>query len=130
MKYSIFLVAFALMAACSTSSKSSPDTLSRVPLERQYALTKKSDAHLVVINDPLPVEKKCTIRLWIDGRPAADFAQKEAADFGLTFGVHKLLTLPLEGCIGGRMRETKINVKAGDALIQRIDEMSINPVSL
>jgi outer membrane biogenesis lipoprotein LolB len=129
MKYFIFLVAFALIAACSVSSKSSPDTLNRVPRERLYAFTKKSDAHLVVINNFQPLEK-CTIRLWIDGRPAADFAQKEAADFGLTFGAHKILTLPLEGCIGGRMHETKINVKAGDALIQRIDEMSIKPVSL
>lgn len=54
------------------------------------------------------------IRLWIDGAPAADFVYKEAADFGPTFGAHKLLALPLEGCMGGQMHETKINVRRTD----------------
>jgi hypothetical protein len=130
MKHFIFLVAFALLAGCTTSALHSPEEADTVPTSRLYGFTKKSDAHLVVVRDSSLSDESCTIRLLIDGESAADLNRGEVAHFGVTIGTHRLLTLPLEGCPSTQMQEVKITVKAGDTLIKRIDGTGIDSIAL
>ena len=129
MKSFIFLVAVAAIAGCVKLPQYSPDQADLVPTPRLYGFTKRSDAHLVVVRDESD-DGRCTIRLSIDGRPAADFESGEVAHFGLTMGVHWLSALPAQGCSDLLIKNVKIAVKTGDALIMRIDETGMGSVTI
>lgn len=126
MRYVTFLLALALVASC--KSAAIPEETTTVAPTRIYGFAKKSDAHLVILGTGL--KNDCTIRLSIDGKPAADFLSAEVAHFGLTIGAHSISARLIEGCVRSCMREARISVKAGDALIMRIDNAGLTPVKL
>lgn len=119
MKYVTFFLTLILLAGC--KSVPAPEETTTVPQMRLWSATKRSDAHLVVIGEA-SLGGDCTIRISIDGKPAADFVGAEVAHFGLTIGSHSLLLRASAGCSKIRTQEAKISVKAGDALIMRIDK--------
>lgn len=121
MKSIIFLAAVAAISGCVQLSHYSPDQADLVPTSRLYGFTNRSDAHLVVVRDESD-DGQCTIHFFIDGTPAADFEAGEVANFGLTMGWHRLSALPAQGCSDLLIKNIKIAVKTGDALIMYINE--------
>jgi hypothetical protein len=93
---------------------------------RHYKYVAKSDALLIVVQNPLPEKQERHIRLYIDGVPAADFLPGETGHFGLTIGTHNLTTQTLTKCKIQNTSNTKIHVKAGDTLVTRIIGGAIN----
>ncbi|WP_159812296.1 hypothetical protein [Pseudomonas sp. 18058] len=75
-------------------------------------------------------DSRCTIHFSIDGRPAADFEAGEVANFGLTMGVHRLSALPAQGCSDLLIKNIKIAVKTGDALIMHINDLGLFSVAI
>ncbi|WP_443699440.1 hypothetical protein [Pseudomonas sp.] len=126
MKYVTFLVTLALMAGCKGSAV--PDESTPVPPARLFGYTERSDALLVV--GATSLGNDCTIRLSIDGKPAADFFATEMAHFGLTIGSHSLSAHTSAGCSKQWIQEVSVSVKAGDALIMYIDNAGLTPVEL
>ena len=127
MRYVTFLLALALVASC--KSAAIPEETTTVAPTRIYGFAKKSDAHLVILG-AASLKKGCMIRLSIDGKPAGDIFPAEVAHFGLTIGAHSISARPIDGCVRNCMREARISVKAGDALIMRIDNAGLTPVKL
>lgn len=130
MKLFIFLMACALLAGCTKSSTDSLKQANTAPASLMYGFAKKSDAHLVVQHDSSFAGDKCRIRVAIDKEPAADIDAGGVAQFGITIGSHSLEAIPLEGCQKVQMQRVNITVKAGDALIKRIDMAGINSIEL
>jgi hypothetical protein len=128
-RFFIFLAAVVAMAGCVQVRQYSPDQAGLVPTLRLYGFTKRSDAHLVVVRDE-SADGRCTIRFSIDGRAAADFQSGELAHFGLTMGVHWLSALPDQGCSDLLIKNVKIAVKTGDAVIMRIDGTGLRSVPI
>ncbi|XVJ50110.1 hypothetical protein ACDZ94_26880 (plasmid) [Pseudomonas sp. UBT] len=130
MKLFIFLVAFVMLVGCASSPIDRIEAADTVPSARLYGFAKKSDAHLIILHDSSIAGVSCPIRVLIDGKPAADINVGEVAHFGITIGSHSLTALPLEGCPKFPMQKINIAVKAGDALIKRIDTAGINSFEL
>lgn len=128
MKKFIFLLLLASLSGCASMQRSSEDA-DPVPASRLYGYSKKSDAQLFVILDS-EFKRGCMIRLFIDGKPAADFSRGEMTYFGITIGTHKLLALPLAECANSALNEVEIHVKAGDALVRCIAGTAIEPIPL
>lgn len=128
MKKLISLVVLALLTGC-TSRLGAPEDINRVPESRLYDYSKRSDALLVVMLESR-LETGCRIRLIIDGKPAADFFGGEIAYFGVTIGAHVLETQPNAKCTKFEASQSKVNMKAGDALLEVITASAIKPVAL
>lgn len=129
MKSFIFLAAVAAISGCVQLPHFSPNQADLVPASRLYGFTKRSDAHVVVVRDESD-DGRCTVHFSIDGRPAADFEAGEVADFGLTMGVHRLSALPAQGCSDLLIKNIKIAVKIGDALIMHINGLDLVSVAI
>lgn len=128
MKKLIFLVVLALLTGC-TSMLGATEDANRVPASHLYNYSKKSDALLVVMLESR-LETGCRIRLIIDGKPAADFFSGEIAYFGVTIGAHVLEAQPNAKCTKFEASQTKVNMKAGDALLKVITASAIESVVL
>jgi hypothetical protein len=126
MKNFIFLAAFISLAGCASSAAEYNEGAGRVPSSRLYGFTDKSDAQLVVVHGAA-VRDICTIRFFIDGKPGADLTAGEVAYLSVTVGSHRLSMRPLEGCANSRADHVNVQLKAGDALISRIDETGFRP---
>lgn len=122
MRYVTFLLTLALMAGCKTASVAEETT--NVPQERLFGFTKSADAHLVILAAS-SLGNNCAVRISIDEKPAADYFGAEVANFGLTFGSHTLSARTSQGCSRQWTQEIRVSVKAGDALIIRIDKAGL-----
>jgi len=122
MRYVTFFLTLALIAGCKTAPV--PEEITTVPQERLFGFTKTSDTYLVILA-ATSLGNDCAIRISIDEKPAADFFGAEVAHFGLTFGSHTLLARTSEGCSRQWTQEIRVSVKAGDALIMRIDKAGL-----
>lgn len=127
MRFVTFLLVLALVASC--KSAATPEETTTVEPSRLYRFTEKSDAHLVILATP-SLGNGCAIRLSIDGKPAAEFLSAEVAHFGLTIGAHRLSAQSAGTCGRHRIREARVSVKAGDALIMRVGNTGLIPVKL
>lgn len=122
MKCVTFLLILALTASCTTTP--APEDITNVPQERLFGFTKTSDGHLVILAGA-SLGSDCTVRVSIDEKPAARFFGAEVAHFGLTFGSHTLSARTSDQCFVQWAQEISISVKAGDALIIRIDKAGL-----
>ena len=117
------------MSVTSCKSAATPKETTTVASSRIYGFVKKSDAHLV-ISGAASIGSGCRICLSIDGKPAADFFPAEVAHFGLTIGSHSPTARTSEGCSKQWTQQVRVSVKAGDALIMRIDNAGLIRVEL
>lgn len=83
MKISVYLVFCFFLVGCSPA-KIFPSGNDQAHPSRVYGFTKRSDAQLVVMNGAK--EQSCTLKLFIDGQPAAELKPREHAIFWLTLG--------------------------------------------
>lgn len=128
MKY-VFLAAlpFALWGCAPTPI--SADQADPVATDRIFAYSGKSDSQLVVTRDSGFAGSGCTIRFYIDGKPAADFHSGEVARFGLKAGKHTLGAEPVRMCAGSGIGESEVDLKPGETVRRRISGASVMPTS-
>lgn len=120
MRYLIFLFFAALVGGCANPTVPLGNDADWVPPSRIFGFTERSDAHLVVVLDDVG-DGACRMRLSIDGKPAAEMSDGEAARFRLTMGVHRLLARPSESCRQDWSRSALVTVKNGDELVVKVD---------
>lgn len=128
MKYLLLIAALLAIAGCAPTPISA-DQAEPIPPDRIFANSQKSDAELVVTRDSGFAGSGCTIRFYIDGKPAADFHSGEVARFGVSAGQHTLAAEPIRICGGSGIGEAEVTVKAGDTVRRRIAGASVTPTS-
>lgn len=126
MKTFVLLMILIELLGCARVQQFPTDSGNVASASRMYGFTKRSDAQLVVMYESIDVA--CMLRISIDGKPAADMEVGESAQFGMTIGAHRLVALPLDGCANRQIQEAKINVKAGDAILRRVDDHTFAPM--
>ena len=87
-----------------------------VPIDRQlsksYIVLPKAPHNLRVSRDSGLTGSACSIRLFVDGDPTADFRPEEVAYFLLTEGEH-ILSIKYNGLCGdGKLSEASITLKS------------------
>ena len=128
MRTTIALAACAL-TACATTPVPTSDSKPIPPLDASYQagtpVTIKRDAGLV--------GAACAIRVFVDGKPAADLRARERVQLRIAPGEHVFSVKP-NGLCGGGLREVARDVPADGAIAFRIGyggagDLSINPTS-
>jgi hypothetical protein len=125
---SAFVVCWSTVAGCAPMPISAEDA-DPVPSSRLYAFSKKLEGEIVVTRDSGFAGSGCTIRFYIDGKPAADFHSGEVARFGVTAGRHVLGAEPIRMCAGSGIGETEAFVNAGESLRRRIAGALVLPTT-
>jgi hypothetical protein len=128
MRILIGALAVALLVGCAPVPISA-DKADPVSPDRVFAYSAKAESQIVVTRDAGMSGSGCTIRFYIDGKPAADFHAGEVARFGVAAGKHILAVEGVRMCAGTGLAETEINLKPGESLRRRIAGISLTPTS-
>lgn len=122
------LTVLAALSGCAPMPISSEEA-DPIPPSRLYSYGAKPEAFLVVTRDSGFVGAGCTIRLYIDGKQAADFNSGETSRFSVGAGKHVLAAKPVGMCGGSGISESEIDIKPGELLKRRMAGMNIMPTT-
>lgn len=108
-----------MLTACSTSPIT-PGQGDPVPSARLHSLKGSGGSKLIVTRDSGMFGSGCNYRLYVDGDLAAEFASGEVASFNISPGKHILGLRTSSACGGGALKESELEVKAGETARRRI----------
>ena|SRR6266446_8255095 len=108
--------------------EASPVSQSRV-LAQQWLTSTRNTGSLIIKRDSGFMGAACTIRVFIDGMPAADLAPSEKVEFFLPLGEHILGASP-NGICGGGTSEASVVIASERQKIFRIGSGQSSDIQL
>lgn len=108
-----------MLSACSTSPIT-PGQGDPVPPSRLHSLKSQGGSTLIVTRDSGMFGSGCNYRLYVDNDLAAEFASGEVATFNIAPGKHILGLRTSSACGGGALKESELEIKAGETARRRI----------